>query len=54
VTANLSAFFPVFELKNSTITLSLIAAVVVGLASAIFPAWRAVKMRIADGLHRIA
>ena len=53
VTANLSAFFPVFELKNSTITLSFIAAVVVGLASAIFPAWRAVKMRIADGLHRI-
>jgi putative ABC transport system permease protein len=53
VTANLSAFFPVFELKNSTITLSSIAAVAVGLASAIFPAWRAVKMRIADGLHRI-
>lgn len=52
-TANLSAFFPVFELKNSTITFSFIAAIVVGLASAIFPAWRAVKMRIADGLHRI-
>lgn len=53
VTANLSGFFPVFELKNSTITFSFIAAIVVGLASAVFPAWRAVKMRIADGLHRI-
>lgn len=52
-TANLSAFFPVFELKDSTITLSFVAAVVVGLASAVFPAWRAVKMRIADGLQRI-
>lgn len=54
ITANLGNFFPVFELKNITVMLAFISALLVGLCAAAFPAWRAVQMRIADGLHRIA
>jgi putative ABC transport system permease protein len=53
VTENLSGFFPVFELKNGTIALTFVAALLVGLSAAIFPVWRAVRMRIADGLQRV-
>jgi putative ABC transport system permease protein len=53
VTDNLSAFFPVFELKIGTIALAFMAALLVGVSAAIFPAWHAVRTRIADGLQRI-
>ncbi|MBV6506482.1 MAG: hypothetical protein ILNGONEN_02059 [Syntrophorhabdaceae bacterium] len=54
ITSNLGNFFPVFELKNITVILAFISALFVGLFAAAFPAWRAVQMRIADGLHRVA
>ncbi len=54
LTSNLGNFFPVFELKNLTILLAFISAILVGLFAAFFPSWRAVGMRIADGLHRVA
>ena len=53
VTENLVSFFPVFELQNSTMLWALVAAIVVGMAAAIFPAWRAVQIRTADGLQRL-
>jgi putative ABC transport system permease protein len=53
ITANLGNFFPVFELKNITVILAFLAALLVGLFAAVFPAWRAVQMRIADALHRV-
>ncbi|MGH7495236.1 MAG: ABC transporter permease [bacterium] len=54
LTSNLGNFFPVFELKNITIILALLSALLVGVFAALFPAWRAANMRIADGLHRVA
>lgn len=53
LTQTLGSFFPVFELKNSTIFFAALASLIVGLTSAIFPTWRAVKMKIIDGLQRI-
>ncbi len=53
LTSNLGNFFPVFELKNLTVFLAFLSALLVGLFAALFPAWRAVRMRIADGLHRV-
>jgi ABC-type antimicrobial peptide transport system permease subunit len=41
-------------LKNITVILAFLSALLVGLFAAVFPAWRAVQMRIADGLHRVA
>jgi putative ABC transport system permease protein len=53
LTSNLGNFFPVFELKDITIIMALLSALLVGVFAALFPAWRAVNMRIADGLHRV-
>jgi len=49
----LSNFFPVFHVARETLWLDFAAALVIGLVSGIFPAWRAVTIRIADGLRRI-
>ncbi len=49
-----NGFFGIFNLTNNTIALTFASALLVGVVAAIFPAWRAVRMRIADGLHRIA
>jgi putative ABC transport system permease protein len=46
-------FLPVFRVEPSTLYLDLFCSVLVGLAAAIFPAWRAARIRIADGLRRI-
>lgn len=54
LTSNLGNFFPVFELKNITVILAFLSALLVGVFAALFPSWRAVSMRIADGLHRVA
>ena len=51
--AQLSSFFPTFNVARETIYLDLAAAIVIGLVAGIFPAWRAVTIRIADGLRRI-
>jgi putative ABC transport system permease protein len=49
----LSAYFPIFNVDPNTVYLDFAAAGIVGLSAAIFPAWRAVSIRIADGLRRI-
>jgi putative ABC transport system permease protein len=49
----LSNFFPVFNVARETLYLDVAAALVIGLVAGIFPTWRAVTIRIADGLRRI-
>jgi putative ABC transport system permease protein len=49
----LNQFFPIFNVEDDTIVMDVIAALVVACVAAIFPAWRAVNIRIADGLRRI-
>ncbi len=49
----LGQFFPVFNVKPSTVVLDLGVALVVGITAALIPARRAVFIRIADGLRRI-
>ena len=49
----LSTYFPVFEIKTETIYMDIAASILVGLVAAVFPTWRAIKIRIADGLRRI-
>ncbi len=46
-------FFPVFNITLETIYLDLAVTVTVGLLAGIFPAYRAITVRIADGLRRI-
>jgi putative ABC transport system permease protein len=50
----LSAWFPAFRVLPETIYLNIVAAIAVGLLASVVPAWRAVNMRIVDGLRRIA
>jgi putative ABC transport system permease protein len=49
----LSAFFPIFKVPEEIFLLDLAAVVLVGLSAAVFPAWRASRIRIAEGLRRI-
>jgi putative ABC transport system permease protein len=49
----LSTFFPVFVVTPRTLWLALGASLLVGLAAAAFPVWRAATVRIADGLRGI-
>ncbi len=49
----IGAFFPVFNVSIKTIFMDIGASIFVGLAAAFFPTWRAVRIRIADGLRRI-
>lgn len=49
----LSAYFPVFIVEPDTIYLDIGVSLVVAFVAGIFPAWRAVNIRIADGLRRI-
>ena len=53
IETELSQFFPAFSIATETILLDLAAALVVGLVAGIFPTWRGVTIRIADGLRRI-
>jgi putative ABC transport system permease protein len=46
-------FFPVFQVDPHTLVLDVAAGVMIALISAMFPAWRAVRVKIADGLGRI-
>ncbi|MEI6597706.1 MAG: ABC transporter permease, partial [bacterium] len=46
-------FFPVVEITNGTIFLAITAALLVGVLAALFPIWRAVRMKIVDGLRQI-
>lgn len=44
-------FFPVFEIEPITIILAISAAVIIGIAAAIFPIQRALRTRIVDGFR---
>jgi putative ABC transport system permease protein len=46
-------FFPVFQVDSSTIYMDLFFCLIVGVVAGIFPTWRAVRIKIADGLRRI-
>lgn len=49
----LSQYFPIFNVERETIYMDIIAALVVACVAAVFPTWRAINIRIADGLRRI-
>jgi len=46
-------YLPVFQVEEATLYLDLVASLGVGALSAFIPAWRAIQVRIADGLRRI-
>jgi putative ABC transport system permease protein len=49
----LSTYFPIFYVETKTIYQDIGASIIVGLVAGIFPAWRAINIRIADALRRI-
>jgi len=49
----MGAIFPAFDVAASTQMICALMAVIVGLAASAFPAWRAVQVRIVDGLRRV-
>ncbi len=51
---SVGTLFPVFFVSESTMLMQLAAAAVIGIVAAAFPAWRAAKVRIIDGLRTIA
>jgi putative ABC transport system permease protein len=53
IAITLRAWFPVFPVETKTITVAAAAALGCGLVAAIFPAARAIRMRIVDGLRRV-
>ncbi|MGA2193026.1 MAG: ABC transporter permease [Nitrospirota bacterium] len=51
--SQLSDYFPVFNVARETLYMDAAAGLIVGVVAGIFPTWRAVRLRIADGLRRI-
>lgn len=51
--AKLGQFFPVFIVESSTLWFDLLFSLLVAFVAALFPTWRAVRIRIADGLRRV-
>lgn len=49
----LGQFFPVFHVSAETLALDAGAALLVGGAAGVFPTWRAVAVRVADGLRHV-
>jgi putative ABC transport system permease protein len=49
----MGTFLPVFNVEPATIYLDIAFSLLVGIIAALFPAWRANTIRIADGLRRI-
>ena len=49
----LQNYFPMFNVKRETLLLDLVVALLVAVVAAIVPAWRAIQIRIVDGLRRI-
>jgi putative ABC transport system permease protein len=50
---SMEAFFPVFQVDSATMYLDVVFSVLIGMIAAIFPTWRAIRIKIADGLRRI-
>ena len=46
-------FFPVFQVAQATLYMDMGFSVLVGIIAGLFPTWRAVRIKIADGLRRI-
>jgi putative ABC transport system permease protein len=46
-------FFPVFQVERTTLYMDMVFCLIVGIVSGIFPTWRAVRIKIADGLRRV-
>jgi putative ABC transport system permease protein len=53
VSRSLEQFFPIFRVYASTLWMAMGAAVLVGLVAALFPFYRAVHIRIAEGLRGV-
>jgi putative ABC transport system permease protein len=53
LTQELGGFFPIFEMSNTTLALTTLAALFVGAVSAFFPAVYTVRMKISEGLRQI-
>jgi putative ABC transport system permease protein len=51
VGTSLGSLFPVFVLARGTVAMALAAALVVGLAAAVFPVWRVLRQGVAEGLR---
>lgn len=49
----LGTYFPIFFVEKETVFMGIAAGILVGVVAALFPTWRAVQIRIADGLRRI-
>lgn len=49
----LSQYFPIFNVSKSTIYMDMAAGLIVAVVAAVIPTWRAIRLRIADGLRRI-
>jgi len=54
IKTKLGTYFPIFNVAAETLTLDLAAALLVGTVAALLPLYRAVGIRIAEGLRRIA
>jgi putative ABC transport system permease protein len=52
--SSLSMYFPIFKVADETIYLDCAAGLIVGFIAALIPTWRAVRIRIAEALRRIA
>ncbi|MFO1317269.1 MAG: FtsX-like permease family protein [Burkholderiales bacterium] len=50
----MGTLFPVFLISPETVSMQVVAAVVVGVVAALIPAWRAARVRIVDGLRAVA
>ena len=50
----MALFLQNFKINNSTIILALGASALIGLVSGGIPAWNAARIRIVDGLRRVA
>jgi putative ABC transport system permease protein len=49
----MGTYLPVFHIETRTLVMDVLAALLVGAVAALFPTWRAVTVRIAEGLRRI-
>jgi putative ABC transport system permease protein len=49
----MGSLFPIFFVSENTMLMQVIAATVVGLVAAAFPAWRTARVRIVDGLRAV-
>lgn len=53
IETQLAQYFPYFSVSRETIALEVLAALLVGVVSGIFPTWRGATIKVAEGLRRI-